>query len=157
MPMPSSVSTRLRYQHKSLLDFISTLSDEQIRSHPVPGKWSIFEQIVHLQTYQLIFIARIKQMLEGENPLFPRYKADDDPVFLEYCGKSSREVIQDLLSIRKQMASELPAFAKEDFDKTGTHPVFGTLNLLEWIHFFLLHEAHHMFVVFKMAAELRKG
>ncbi len=49
MQMPSSVSTRLQYQHKSLLDIIDDLSDEQIRMHIHPGKWSIFENIVHLQ------------------------------------------------------------------------------------------------------------
>ena len=50
--MPSSVSTRLQYQHKSLLDILDGLSDEQIRKQLNPGKWSIFENIVHLQTYQ---------------------------------------------------------------------------------------------------------
>ena len=56
MQIPSSVSTRLQYQHKSLLDILEGLSDEQIRRQVLPGKWSIFENIVHLQTYQHTFI-----------------------------------------------------------------------------------------------------
>jgi len=62
MQMPSSISTRLQYQHKSLLDIIDGLTDEQIRRQIITGKWSIFENITHLATYQHTFISRIKQM-----------------------------------------------------------------------------------------------
>ena len=36
MQMPSSISTRLQYQHKSLVDIIDGLSDEQIRKQINP-------------------------------------------------------------------------------------------------------------------------
>jgi len=155
--MPSSISTRLQYQHKSLVDIVDTLSDEQIRQNIIPGKWSIFEQIVHLQTYQHVFVSRMRELLEKENPLFPRYTAGEDPEFAEYCGKSTREVMQDLLSVRKQMAAEMLIFPSADLARKATHPFFGEMNLLQWLNFFLLHEAHHMFAIFKMAAELKKA
>lgn len=154
--MPSSLSTRLQYQHKSLIDIIDGLSDEQVRRQVVTGKWSIFENIVHLQTYQHTFVDRIKQMLEKSNPIFSRYTAEADPEFLDNCGKSTREIIQDMISVRKQMAAEITSFPDTDFIKTGTHPVFGQMTLLQWLNFFLLHEAHHLLTVFKLAAELRK-
>jgi len=48
--MPSSISTRLQYQHKSLLDLIEDLTDEQIRWQVITGKWSIFENILYFMT-----------------------------------------------------------------------------------------------------------
>jgi hypothetical protein len=30
------------------------------------------------------------------------------------------------------------------------------MNMVQWFNFFLLHEAHHLFTIFKLAAELRK-
>src|SRR5689334_2343404 len=110
MQMPSSVSTRLQYQHKSLLDILDGLSDEQIRKQLHPGKWSVFENIVHLQTYQHTFIARIRRILEEECPSFSAYTAEADPLFHDNCGKSSREVMQDLLTTRKEMASGILTF-----------------------------------------------
>jgi uncharacterized damage-inducible protein DinB len=157
MQMPSSVSTRLQYQHKSLVDLIDGLSDEQIRRQIITGKWSIFENIVHLQTYQHTFIERVKKILEGNNPSFSRYTAEADPLFLDNCSLSSREVMQDLLTIRKDMSAGMLSFQESDFDKTGNHPAFGQMNLMQWINFFLLHEAHHLFTIFKLAAELRKA
>ena len=156
MQMPSSISTRLHYQHKTLLDIIEGLSDEQIRRQVVTGKWSIFENIVHLQTYQHTMVARIKQMLENSSPLFPRYGAETDPEFIENCGKTTREIMQDMITVRKLMASEISSFPPEDLIKTGTHPVFGEMTILQWVNFFLLHEAHHLFAIYKLAAELKK-
>lgn len=156
MEMPSSLSTRLQYQHKVLVDIIDGLSDEQIRRQIVAGKWSIFENIVHLQTYQHTFIARVKQILDNSNPSFPRYTAEADPEFLDNCGKSTREIMQDMITIRKQMAGEMTAFPSTDLVKTGIHPAFGQMTLMQWLNFFLLHEAHHLFTIFKLGAELKK-
>jgi len=157
MQMPSSLSTRLQYQHKSLVDMIDGLSEEQIRRPVVAGKWSIFENIVHLQTYQHTFIARVRQILEGNNPAFSRYTAEGDPLFLDNCHKTFREIMQDFIALRKEIASGILTFPETDYTKTGVHPAFGEMTLLQWLNFFLLHEAHHLFNIFKLAAELRKG
>jgi hypothetical protein len=157
MPIPSSISTRLQYQHKSLLDLIEGLSDEQIRMQVNTGKWSIFENIVHLQTYQHSAIKRIRRILDESNPSFERYTAEADPLFHDNCTKSTREIMQDLITTRKEMSAGILSFTEADLKKTGEHPVFGKMNLLEWLNFFLLHEAHHLFTIFKMGAILKKG
>jgi uncharacterized damage-inducible protein DinB len=156
MQTPSSISTRLQYQHKSLVDIIDGLTDEQVRRQVNPGKWSIYENIVHLQTYQHEFIRRVKRMLEETNPPFERYSAEGDPVFLDNLTKSSREIMQDLLTTRKELAAGILSFQSADLQKTGTHPVYGQMNMIQWLNFFLLHEAHHLFTIFKLAALLRE-
>jgi DinB superfamily len=156
MQMQTYLSTGLQYQHKSLIDIIDGLTDELIRRKPIPGKWSIFENIVHLQTYQHVFCDRIKKMREEYNPSFPRYLADADPVFLLNCGKTTREIMGDLITTRKEMSTGRLSIKENDLDRTGTHPVFGTMNIMQWLNFFLLHEAHHLFTIFKLAAELKK-
>lgn len=155
MQMPSSISTRLQYQHKSLVDIIDGLTDEQVRRQVVTGKWSIYENIVHLQTYQHLFMRRINQIVEENNPSFARYTAEADPEFLDNCMKSSREIMQDLLLTRKEMAAAILTLHENDLVKTGCHPVYGEMHMIQWLNFFLLHEAHHLFTIFKMAAELR--
>ena len=135
---------------------IDGLSEEQIRRQVVPGKWSIFENIVHLQTYQHTFIIRVREILEKDSPVFSRYSAEADPEFLEYCEKSTREVMHDFITIRKQLTSEITHFNESDFKRTGVHPAYGVMNLSQWLNFFLLHEAHHLFTIFKLSGELRR-
>jgi uncharacterized damage-inducible protein DinB len=154
--MQSYLSTRLQYQHKSLLDIIDGFSDEMIRRQVIPGKWSIFENIVHLQTYQHVFCERVKKMVEENNPSFPRYIADSDPEFLDNCGKTTREIMGDMITTRKEMSTGRLAIKEQDLERTGTHPVFGKMNIAQWLNFFLLHEAYHLYTIFKLAAELKK-
>jgi hypothetical protein len=54
------------------------------------------------------------------------------------------------------MAAEMVQFSEKDFIKTGQHPAFGQMNLIQWMNFFLLHEGHHLFAIFKLTAELKK-
>jgi uncharacterized damage-inducible protein DinB len=156
MSLPSSINARLEYQHKSLLDIIDGLSDEQIRRQVITGKWSIFENIVHLATYQHVFIGRVRQMQHQDNPSFAKYTAETDPLFHDNCSKSTREIVQDLITTRREIISYILALKEPAVLKTGEHPVFGKMNISQWLNFFLLHEAHHLFTIFKLAAELRK-
>jgi len=156
MKISFSLSTRLEHQHESLADSLNELPDEQIRRQIILGKWSIFENIVHLQTYQHTFLQRIERILAENNPSFPRYTAEADPEFLDNCERPTREIIRDLENTRKEMAFILLSLSTDALDRTGTHPVFGKMTVLQWLNFFLLHEAHHLFTVFKLGAELRK-
>jgi uncharacterized damage-inducible protein DinB len=156
MPLSSSIVTRLEYQHKSLLELIDNFSDEQIRLQAIPGKWSIFENIVHLQTYQHTFLHRMKQIQSENAPAFARYTAEADPLFPDNCLKTTRDVIQDLITTRRVIAGYLLNLKDEELNRQGSHPVFGSMDIAHWLNFFLLHEAHHLFTIFKLTAEVKK-
>ncbi|RYY62243.1 MAG: DinB family protein [Chitinophagaceae bacterium] len=157
MILPSSITTRLQYQHKSLIELIDGLSDSQIRMAVNPGKWSIFENIVHLETYQHVFIARVKKMLDEDGVSFPVYSAETDPLFHDHLGKSSHEIIHELMTVRKELSSGMSSFNDNDLSKRGIHPFYGEMNMTGWLNFFLLHESHHLFTIFKLAARTRTG
>jgi uncharacterized damage-inducible protein DinB len=156
MQLPSYISTRMQYQHKSLVDIIDGLSEEQIRRNVIAGKWSIFENIVHLQTYQHIFCDRMNLMLQEENPTFPRYSADADPLFLDNCHITTREIMQDFITVRKEMVLRTMNLMPEQLQRSATHPFFGKMNMVQWLNFFLMHESHHFFTIFKLTAELKR-
>jgi hypothetical protein len=156
MALSPSIVTRLEYQYKSLFELIDDISDEKLRRNIIPGKWSIFENIVHLQTYQHAFLARINQIENEDKPSFNRYVAESDPLFYDNCLKPTRDIIQDLESTRKTLNAQLLNLEEKSLKRTGTHPVFGALNISQWTNFFLLHEAHHLFTIFKVVAEVKR-
>jgi len=135
---------------------IDGLTEEQVRRQRNPGQWSLFENIVHLQTYQHSFITRVQQILKGDNPSFERYTAESDPLFVDNCHKIFREIMHDFISMRKGIAAGILTLPETDYSKTGVHPVYGQMTLLQWLNFFLLHEVHHLFTIFKLAADLKK-
>ncbi len=153
--LPLSILTRIQYQHESLPDLIAGLTDEKLRRQTEPGKWSIFEQIVHLQTYQHTFFDRINKTLREDNPVFPRYTAEADPLFLDNCGKTTTDILADLHSIRSSMHAFISQLGADDLHRKATHPIYSQLSLIQWLHFFLLHEAHHLLAIFKLTGSLR--
>lgn len=155
MQLQSSITTRLEYQHKSLLELIEGLSDEQVRMQVILGKWSIFENIVHLASYQHTFMNRIGEILKNDQPSFDRYIAETDPLFYDNCMKTTREIIQELMAERKILATGLLSLKEDQFKRVGHHPLYGTMTIIHWIQFFLLHESHHLFTIFKLAASFR--
>ncbi len=154
MPLSTSITTRLEYQHKSLIDIIEGLSDEQVRRPVIPGKWSIFENIVHLAIYEHVFIYRLQRIVNEENPQIERYSAEADPFFYDNCTKTTREIMQDLISTRRILIDKVHSLKEEEILRTGVHPVLGKMNIIFWLNFFLLHEAHHLFTIFKLVPEL---
>jgi len=156
MALPTSVTTRLEYQHKSLLDIIEGLSDEQIRWQIIPGKWSIFENIVHLATYQHAFIKRLDKILDEEKPQFPRYVPEADPLFHDNCSRVTREIVQDLITTRREIIAKTFSLKNEELRRIGIHLAFGEMTVIMWLNFFLLHEAHHLFTIFKLVPEVKK-
>src|SRR5205814_2042428 len=85
------------------------------------------------------------QILNEENPQFSRYTAESDPLFHDNCSKTTREIMNDLIAARRELIGKIFSLKQEQLKYTGIHPVFGEMNLIQWLNFFLLHEAHHLF------------
>ncbi|HKH60981.1 MAG TPA: DinB family protein [Flavitalea sp.] len=150
MPLSNSISSRLQFQHETIDELIRGYGEEQLKIRSVPDKWSPFENIAHLVLYQLLFQQRIVRILIESSPSFRRYVADNDPAFDEYLQRPLDQLMEILYSGRKQIYQQLHSISGHQLLLTGQHPVYGSLSLVQWTEFFLLHEAHHLFTLFKL-------
>ena len=155
MSLSASINTRLEHQHETISELIDGFSESSLKQRINPDKWSAFENIVHLASYQLTFIERIKLILEGTKPQFERYVAENDPLFYEYLQKSLVELKEDILSNRFVMIGHLKYLNEKQLGLSGHHPRFGDMTIGQWTEFFLLHEAHHLYTIMQLVAALR--
>jgi hypothetical protein len=44
-----------------------------------------------------------------------------------------------------------------DASRVGIHPLFGEMSLALWVEFFLLHEAHHLYVVMTRLGQVKRS
>ena len=63
---------------------------------------------------------------------------------------TTQQVLVRLSSMRIKLMAQLHSLSEEDFARTGIHPKFGEMNLSLWLEFFLVHEAHHLYVVLQL-------
>jgi len=130
--------------------------EKQLKERVNPDKWSVFENIVHLAAYQPAFIQRIGAMLNNQNPQFAAYKAENDPLFYVYLEKSTQELAEDIKKNRLVITGMLEAAGDEQLRYWGEHAKYGRLSMADWVEFFLLHEAHHLFTGFMLTRQLGK-
>jgi hypothetical protein len=155
MSLSASVCSRLQHQHETIQELLNGISEEQLKQRIHKDKWSAFEQVVHLVTYQPVFMQRLLVIQQESNPFFDRYVADNDPAFMAGCKRSLKELLNDLSAQRTGIVNHLMNLPVSSVSKTGRHPKYGELTIAEWTEFFLLHEAHHLFSIFMLTRSAR--
>jgi hypothetical protein len=154
MELSASALSRLTYQHFTISELISGVSEERIHLHTVPGKWSIHDNIAHLARYNLIFQDRIKIILQEDNPVFLRYDSEADEAFHSWQVKNTNSLIDSIAVERKRISIMASSMSPEQLDRKSVHPRFGILSVVGWLEFFLLHEAHHIYTIFQLKNDI---
>jgi hypothetical protein len=154
--MKQSLLDRLTGQPDALPHLLNGFSDTQLAQRSLPDKWSIQENIAHLGRYQEIFLTRIQQIIKGDQPVFGRYVAEEDPGFSEWLSLSWTELMERFTGERATLNAFLSILHEEQLAHTGSHPLFGVMAVEGWTEFFLLHEAHHLFTILKAGGLLRR-
>jgi uncharacterized damage-inducible protein DinB len=151
MKIYSTITDRLKIQHLVIHDLIKDLDDELINKYPAKDKWSIKDNIAHIAYYHLRFLSRMELIIKGKKKFFQRYNPDKDLDFIEWRKMSKEELLSKLEANRNKVIDYIQNLKEEDLEKTGTHQKFGEMNIVQFIEFFLLHEAHHIYTIFKLS------
>ena len=151
--LPPGTTGRLQQQHQCIQTLLDTTGDQDTRLRPAPSTWSIRENIAHLCAYQQIFAARVHRILTEDNPSFAAYVGDDDPRFLEAREQPVAELLADLSYDRLYLSDWLTSLSEAQLARKAAHPKYGARSLSLWTEFFLLHEAHHLFTIWKLTED----
>jgi hypothetical protein len=111
-----------------------------------PGKWSAHGSPI--SRYHQIFLQRIGTFSASNG--VSSYRAEEDPEWPTWSGLPTQQVLARLSSMRTKLMARLRSLTEEDFERTGVHPKFGAMSLSLWLEFFLVHEAHHLYVVLQL-------
>lgn len=156
--MSNSNTSRIQRCETQLQDFLAVtltgVSAETLHAQPVPGKWSAHEQLAHLARYHQIFLQRIDRILTEQAPEFPRYRAEEDPEWPAWSGLPTAQLLVRISSMRAKLMARLRSLSEDDFERTGVHPKFGAMSLSLWLEFFLVHEAHHLYMVLQLVRKI---
>ena len=150
MSLSSSMATRLQHQHHTIREVIGERPDSVLCRVVIPGKWSAYANIAHLAAYQPVFIERLQRILREPGPAFGRYVAEEDPAFPGYLERPTQSLLDQIDADRAQIISRLVDADDSFLNRTGLHPRFGLLTVVDWTEFFLLHEAHHLYTIYAL-------
>jgi uncharacterized damage-inducible protein DinB len=132
---------------------LAGIHHDALERRPGGDKWSAKDNLAHLARYHEVFQERINRILKEDRPVFTRYRAEEDPQWPAWAAKSSDTVLGELQARRSQLITRFEGLPDVELLRTGIHPRLGEMTLLQWMEFFLLHEAHHLYTVMQRARE----
>ena len=150
MELYKALIDRLTSQHLIIRELTSNVTEEQFDNKPSPGTWSIHDNIAHITMYHLVFYRRLQMIIENEGLKFERYNPDEDMDFKNWQKMSTDDLLNKLNENRKLLVDFIFSLKENQLSRSATHQKFGKMNVVEWIEFFLLHEAHHIYTIFKL-------
>jgi uncharacterized damage-inducible protein DinB len=153
MSVPAVCGVRLRTQLDCLPLILSGVEPGSLENRPGSGKWSARENLAHLARYQEVFLTRLKRISTEDRPQLDRYRAEDDPEWRSWIAMPAGQVFERLHQLRLEMVAYIEHLSDEELSRSGHHSQFGEMTLVQWLEFFLLHEAHHLFVVMRRVRE----
>ena len=140
--------TKMRAQRAELLEAARSLSPEDALRVPVDAEgeeqWTALEQLSHLWEMERSYDSWVKLALREDNPSISG--ALTEPVAIpveEANGHTIDELVRALEIERSYSHGLIDALRLEDFDRTATSPVFGTLTVLQWLRSFYRHDRQH--------------
>lgn len=148
--LPFSLDNRIRVQHLTLGEFIQEEPESKLKEEVHAGKWTAYENAAHLAAFHAIFAQRIDRMLKEQNPVFDPYVWQEDPLFAAFKTMTKEELLQRYESDRNALLTLVDSISEEDMQRKGIHLVYGEFTIAQWLEFFVLHESHHLFVIYKL-------
>ena len=153
MALPSTSAVRLQTQLDCLPILLTGIRDDALDHKPASSKWSARENLAHLARYHEGFLERFQRIRTENQPLLPRYRAEEDPEWPRWNVLPAQEVLSRLQTLRAQLLQPMAQLTDSDWSRTGLHSRFGPMTLVQWLEFFLLHEAHHLLAVLQRVRE----
>jgi len=150
-----SLRARLETQLEALDVVVAGVTRDLLDARPAPGEWSARENLAHLARHSTVFLERLDRILREDAPRLGRYRAEDDPEWRQWASLSVEEALHRLKDARHRLITWVSGLSRDDVRRVAVHPSFGVMTIPQWLEFFLLHEAHHLYTVMLRVAEAR--
>ena len=153
--LDAALYSRLTHQLSSFRAWIADADPRDVDWTPPSGKWSARLNLAHVGRHHEVTLDRIGRVLREDAPVFPRYDESEDPAWERWATLPVTQVWAALDARRGALVSAVAPLAPEQLARTGVHAKFGPMDVPRWLEFFLVHEAHHLYVSLQRLAEAR--
>ncbi len=124
---------------------LAEMSEREIKTRPLPGKWSALEIVAHLDDVEYHgFRARIEAMLENQNPVLPVFDQVARVTEMRYNRKDPRRTLASLARQRRANVRWLRKLRPAQLQRRGTHAAAGGMTVREFVYEWAFHDLGHL-------------
>ncbi len=139
---------KMAEQRSVLLAQVAQVDDAHASQVPVnktgEEQWTVKEQLAHLCEMEISYDAWVESALREENPAVGGWTPVPAAIPVERAnGHSVPELIGALAFERLKTIGLIERMPLDGFERTATHPNFGTLTVMQWLRSFYRHDRMH--------------
>lgn len=127
-----------------LKDLVANLPVSDLERHPIEGKWSLRDHIVHFHEAQTVLIGRVSRMLTEDAPDLASAKPYDIDTSEESGPAETKDILNSFLAERKIFTDQLRALGIRELWRRGQHEDFGLVSVMHQVKYFACHEQAHL-------------
>lgn len=116
---------------------------DQLRSHPVPGRWSMQELLCHVVDADLVMSDRIKRTIAMDRPVLMEY---DETAYVRTLAYGDRDAVAELALFEQNRRHMMPILRHVDdagWQRVGAHSRRGEFTVFELVQYAVGHAHHH--------------
>jgi len=134
---------------------IEGMTDEEMRSRPLPGKWSACEVVQHLGDSEMTSAIRLRKLLTEDDPVIQGYDQDLYAARLRYNERPLCPALEAFRAARETTAQLLDSMTEEDWSRAGTHTESGRYTAEDWLNIYAAHAHNHAAQIRRLKEELK--
>jgi hypothetical protein len=123
---------------------VADLSPAQLTARPLPGEWSVAQNVHHLVDSHLNSYVRCKLIITEDHPTLKPYDQDRWAALPD----ASQADITDSLAMLRHLHARWVVFweslAESDWSRTAQHPESGTVSLADQLQIYADHGEGHL-------------
>ena len=129
------------------VDWVSRLSEPDVRTRPQPTVWSTLEYGCHVRDVHRIFNHRVQLMLAEDEPRFPNWDQDETAIADDYAAQDPATVATELFDAARIVADTYANVPTDAWSRRGLRSN-GSEFTVATIAIYHLHDiAHHAYDV----------
>lgn len=124
---------------------IASLTPRELKTRPVPHKWSVQEILAHLEDVEEVAMrARVTAMVEQDKPVLHAFDQEARVVEMQYGKKDPRQTLAAFTRRRKANVKWLRQLRPAQLKRKGLHETVGEVSVGEFLHEWAFHDLGHL-------------
>jgi hypothetical protein len=142
--------------YREVVESLEGFTPEQLRAHPITGKWSACEIVQHLADSEMNSCIRLRRLLAEERPVIQGYDQDDYAVRFKYNERDFAPALDAFRGARSTNAQVLELLSDADWTREGWHTESGLYTVETWLEVYAAHARGHASQIQRLKEALEK-
>ncbi|MCH7577116.1 MAG: DinB family protein [Chloroflexi bacterium] len=135
---------KMAEERGKLLSTLERLSDEEASTPLKPEEWTAKQQMSHLCEMESAYRAWVEKALAEDGANLDGVQGEPVAIPLERAHLNAvTEHIAEMRAQREKTLAVMERMRPQDYDRTATSAVFGTLTVMQWLRSYYRHDRMH--------------